>query len=733
MKIFTKSTMVLASALAIGVANADAKFNEYGRVDLSKFAYHIDSNTAFKSRRADNIEALNAKIDRAAGLPAKAKAADGEGYAPDEVLGPAHMTGDLDGPNGERWFYTATYDYTEIPPDYDNGIWYTDYILQTWEFNIYDPELKLVGTIKDTMDYRPGEVRVPSIELAPIVTRNFFNTDDKVEVIVSVVVNTGTPGANRYCTMVYSVGGEKEHGDDKPIMTYDTLLADVIEGPATADGKDNFYMSFAEDFYPELPDDGDSFWNYLTGAKMIITTYGRATDATGPRKLFEKEIPLINMPGDQESSAFMISLNHDDDIYFVYSFLAEPLWNRYDDPVNDDMTQRDGNVLHVEFYKATTDGFEYQYTTKIKTERDLSSDQNLATFYSIGGLRYKKDIDFDNYGIPKGYAALIVTRENYNPGSDSTIPSYFVYSHQGRVIATLAENCDGNLAISDLPGTDPQHLFIYPNGTHYIFSFVNLLTGKEDFYISSQYEIEEGEEPEGIRANLDRVAVGDTYQYAIELQSPLLNDNEDNIMRILWLDKEGNFDRFEGVNMGKDVQYAQLYVESHALDPKAFHSDDTPEYLVLIKRGNPGSVLTEELLLGQATDDEFNGGKTLLLIKPDDQKGNISGIVPDLFGENHNMTVYFVSGTGESERRVTQDIYRLPLDLSAGVEGIVTDSSNSGITVIGNVVVAEGTIDVYNATGAFIARGEGSVDLSGMTPGIYIATAGGASVKIAVK
>lgn len=734
MRIFTQSSIMLASALAIGTASADAKLNEFGHIDLTNYRYQIDSKTAFTGRRADNIEAINAKLDRAAGRPSKAKATDGEGYVPDVTFGPKHMTGDLDGPNGERWFFTATYDYTVIPPDFEAGVWFTDYILKSYQFEIYDPQLNHVGTIKDTVEYADDEVRVPSIELAPVVSRNFFNTDDNIEVLVSLVINTSNQGTNRYASHVYSLGKTDSNGDSKPIMTYNSLLGDVVEGPATADGKDNFYMSFAADYYPEYPAGDDaSFWDYATGAKMDIDIYGRALDDKGPRKIMSKEIKLLNLPGDQESAAFMMSFNRDGEVCFVFSYLEEPLWERYDDPAQEDMVQRENNTLNVDFYKTDGTDIKFDYTTKIATERDLSSDQNLATFYSIGGLKYKLDIDFDHYGSPKGRAALVVKRENYNPSSDSTIPSFFVYDYRGRQKVTLAENCDGNLMVSDIPGYDPQHIFIYTVGYNYYFSFVNMLTGEEELGLSSQYEIEDDEEPEGLRANLDRVAVDGSYMYAIELQAPLLNDNEDNIMRIMWIDKDGNFDHFDGVNMGKNVQYAQVYIESKALDPKAYHSDDTPEYLLLIKRGNAGSELTEELLLGQATDDEFNGGKDLLYIKPTDERGIISGIVPDFVDENPNLSVYFVNGSGLDGTRYTQDIYKLPLDLAAGIDNIVTDNNSGNITITGTTVSAQGAIHVYTAAGSLALSGKDTLELSSLQPGVYIVAAAGDAVKAVVK
>lgn len=733
MQIFTKSSIVLATALAVGTICADAKVvNGTGRVDLTKFCYKADISTAFTGKRADNIEALNAKLNRAAGRPVKAQSKDGDSFTPDFTLGPGSITGDLDGPNGERWFYTATYDYTEIPPDYDNGIWYTDYILQSFRYDVYDSKLNLVGTIKDTVDYADDEVRVPSIEIVPVVSRNFFNTDDKIEIMVAIAMNTDVAGMNRYHTYIYSIGDTDGNGDSKPIDTFDSLLGDVIEGPATSDGKDNFYMTFLTDHYPDADDD-TSFWDYLSGASINADVYGRALDASGPRKLLSKEIKLLNLPGDQESAAFIISLNRGNDVYFVFSSLEEPLWDRYDDPINDDLVQRENNVLDVEFYKTDGNELTYQYTTRIAADRIASSDQDLATFYSIGGLRYELDIDFDNYGTPEGRAALIVTRENYDLSTDSNIPSYIVYDYRGNIKTILAENCDGNLALSDIPGFPPQHLFISTLGYSYYFSFVNLLTGEEDFGISSQYEIEEGEEAEGLLANLDRVAVGDSYKYAIEMQAPLYTENEDNIMRILWIDKDGGFDHIDGVNMGKNVQYAQAFIESKALDPKSFYSDDIPEYLILIKRGNPGENLSEDLLLAQITDDEYNGGKELLLIQPDSERGEISGIVPDMYSDTPNLTIYYMSGSGKSDIRYTQEIYMLPLDNQAGIENIISGKNVNGITVNGTIVSATGDISVYNTAGLPILRGKDLLDVSALQPGIYIVAAAGSTVKIAVK
>lgn len=154
----------------------------------------------------------------------------------------------------------------------------------------------------------------------PIVTRNFFNTDDNYEIIVSMAVNTATPGANRYRSLVYSIGGEKEGDNDKPISTIDSLVVDVVEGPMLPDGKDNFILSFAEDYAP-TPEESEnaSYWDYLCMQKIITKTYGAARDASGPRLLTSLEIPLIQAsrrPGD----------------YTIYNDLRSRRTDIYDEP-----------------------------------------------------------------------------------------------------------------------------------------------------------------------------------------------------------------------------------------------------------------------------------------------------------------------------------------------------------------------------------------------------------------
>ncbi|MDE6409521.1 MAG: hypothetical protein K2K81_04675, partial [Muribaculaceae bacterium] len=175
---------------------------------------------------------------------------------PATTLPPSNVTGNIDAPNGEIWYYIGEFDYKEIPPHDD--VAFTDRILQEYTFTIYDASMKQIGVIKDKMDYLENEVRVPSCDITPVATRNFFNTDDKVEIMVALAVNT-TYYVNNYRTLVYALGGEKDaDGFDKPIDVLDNFVGDVIEGPS-ADGSDNFYITFMNDVIEEVPDE-TGFW-----------------------------------------------------------------------------------------------------------------------------------------------------------------------------------------------------------------------------------------------------------------------------------------------------------------------------------------------------------------------------------------------------------------------------------------------------------------------------------------
>ncbi|MDE6308634.1 MAG: hypothetical protein K2L81_00415, partial [Muribaculaceae bacterium] len=401
-RIFTSlslATAVCVTSLAAGVSNP--------RFDLTNFRYKIDSKSVFHNSGAVNRMALDERIGQKSALY---KSQRSENPTPEYALAPAGSAGDIDAPDGQLWYYTGNFDYIEIPPHGD--IYYTDRILQEYAFNIYDADMNLIGTIKDKMDYQPNEVRTPMCEIAPIATRNFFNTDDKAEIVISLAVNI-EGGGNNYRSVVYSLNGEKDaEGYDVPVTVIDNLVGDVVEGPVT-DGIDNFYITFVNDVYDNVAPDA-TFWDFLLSQKAEITVYGRALDASGPRQLFSTVIPIIQFPGDQESVPALMSMRRGDDVIFSLSYYKEPFYNQYDDPFSEEMTQREDNSLVVELYKASLTGLEKFSTTEIPISLDPMKDDAgnptcLFSFNSVVSMRYTGDILFDAPGTTTLKPDFIVT------------------------------------------------------------------------------------------------------------------------------------------------------------------------------------------------------------------------------------------------------------------------------------------------------------------------------------
>lgn len=636
------------------------------------------------------------------------------------------MMGDIDAPGGERWYYTAEFKYDTIPPHDD--VVFSDYILREYKFNIFDKEMKSVGSIRGKMNYRDNEVRTVMCDLTPVVTRNFFNTDDKLELIIGFAVNVKDSN-NRYYSLVYSIGNQPDKdGFDEPVLEMADLVGDVVEGPA--DGNtDNFYITFMSDVDPDTDDDSD-YWNFLIAHKAKFEIYGRATDDTsGPRKLLDFDIPLLQLPGDQENIPALISMVIDGTVYFSLSYYTEPFYNRYDDPIEGDLTQREGNSLKIDLYTPGAGNLTLSTSTTIPVEIEpMMKDgeaTSLYTYYCVGDMRYRQDFLFDRPGSEPGKPDYVITRSNYLTSIDGLLKSYFVYSHGGSRLATLFEFAQSTLAIGDIPGFEPQQMFLSEDSFGYVFNFVNIYSAKTVCKIDYEYYYDDYSDPEPLTANISRTPVGDTYKYVCELRYPAVDDDENDIMRFIHINADGSFDHIDGVNMGSNVEYAQSYITTESLAPNAYTISDEPAYMMLLKRGTEkGNV--EQLLVAHPISEAKPAGEAILFITPD-SNGQLASIVP-IFGDDGCLMIYRMNDSD----LYTLDIYTLPLDAGAGVDSVDADR-DSAITTDGTAIVAQGKISVYTASGALVGSGNGRFELSELGAGLYIVTSGGHACKLLVK
>lgn len=723
-----KSTLVMAMACA-GLSASAATTPLVPKFDLSNHMYRSHGTSAFNDTRSKLIEKTNQRMLKAMRLETAADAPE-INTKPTFSINPCNVMGDMDAPGGKTWFYTGSldYDYVKVSE------YFTDAILRAYTFTIYDEDMKVIGTITDEMDYREDEVRVPQCELAPVVTRKYFNTDDKYEVVIGLAINAG-PGENHYRSVVYSLDGLKdEKGFDTPVFTMESLIGDVLEAPA-APGDENYFMTFAEESYPDVDDSifgapNQGYWDAVKSSKIIMNVYAKAADDNGPRKVFTKEVPLLQLPGDQQYTPYIINLTHGDDAYFVFSYYKDTFYNPYYS-YSDELTMRDNNTLIIELYKVNGSSLSLAHTTEIPVVKD-AIDEALASYYSVGNMRYRGDVDFDNFGTSGDAPAFIITKDNYMVGSDdSYLSSYYVYGPDGKLIHTLFEGAETAINLSDIPGQNAQEIFVTNNGS-YAFHFVDVITGKTLFSQSASFTFDDPDmEPEALTSNIDRTKVGDSYMYAIELRVPTVDENEHDNARVMWLDANGQFSRIDEIDMGTNVHYAQCYIASDALQPTAFTSDAHHEYLVLVKRGHDGGAMSEELIVSQAKNEDAPEGKILLEILPD-SRGVLNQIMPYLGGDNPRLLVGYYD---QPSSLYAADIYALPLDgAQVGITDVIDSSAASAISFDGVTVRAAGAdITVYDLSGVAVARGYESASMASMAPGVYIAKAGAEAKKILVK
>ena len=710
---------------------------------MSRHKLKASSASVFKNQRADAIEKANALVYPT--LPERAKAA-AKTPEPSLSLGPGHVLGDLDAPGGERWFYSGTFSYDSIPPHIENGveIAYTQLILREYEFTLYDARMQVVGKIKDRVDYRGTESRVPECDLAPVVTRNFFNTDDNYELMVGLALNPGE-GLVNYRTYVYSIGGEtykwtdpetrQQKEFDNPVRVLDSWVADVLDG--SSDSSENYFMTFMDEVYVDyrFPDDFDwekgstEYWEALCSNKLVFNVYSKATSASdGPVKIFTNEIPIIQLPGDQMNAPFLISFKHDGKPCILFQKYQNPYYNPYYTPSDENVTMRSPNYLTVDIYSLSATKATRIQNTRIQFAKD-NGDGVLASYFSVGSMRYREDINYTDYNSPAGQAAFIVTKENYKVGNDdSYINSYYVFNKSGNTpYRVLFQNATSTLSLSDIEGKEPQQVFVSLGGDSYLFNFVDLVSAKKVLTLNSQYVIDEDSEPEALTANFDRTPAEGGYKYAFELRVPVVDENENDNARIIWIDSKGGFERIDEVNMGSNVHYASLYIERDALRNDFYHADKEQEYMLLVKRGTDSTGSIEELMIAQAKSEAAPEGRTILHLKPD-TRGDLNTIAPiDQNGDRKLFVRYY----NRSNSQAHVDFYDLPFNhaLSA-VTDVEGDASNPILFDGGNVIAAGEHISVYDTSGALVAGGYEKVSISQLPKGVYLVHAGKSTVKI---
>lgn len=612
----------------------------------------------------------------------------------------------LQGPDGSIWFYTAEYD-TELI--YHNPYW-TEEVLHGFKFTIYDSSFNKVGEVSDDIELLPGETRAREVVIDPAVSTKFFNTDDKLEIMVLHVMNTEVY-VNHYYNKVYSIGGEKdEKGYDVSIATYEGRCVDSTNlGAGT--GEENYFYTFVKDPVVDSENHKTSdpdYVDYINTLTYDLTTYTKATETAGPSLIFEKAIYGTRIPGDTTDGIYLISKVFDGKLYMVYSqydkpYFVNPLGGATDESATPD------NSLKIEVYATAGQTPELVSTTLIPVEYIEDDDNLIYTFYSIGSLTWTNDVDMIVNGTPQAPAFIVAHQIVYAASMEDILSNYEIYDNNGRLVKVLASGAESFVIFDSSDSIEPEIMFISLDAnSEYQFDFAKLYSGTKLFNIPQI----NGGDP--LTANTDRAKNADgTYSYVFEMSNYEEGLDGNLYARVAWFDNAGNLDHIDKVNMGNDVQYGTIYVAQEVLKPNLFDTDDNMEYAVLVKR-----------TVGRTTRNEFmvvdDDGENYAHFSADDGRGTprVFTVLPGK--TNRLMMVY------DANSKFNVDLYDLPFLNKAGVDN-VTVSGELALSYDGETLTAEGAhIELYTTAGVKAAEGNDTLSLKGLTPGIYVAVAANA-------
>lgn len=615
----------------------------------------------------------------------------------------------LEAPDGTTWFYTSEYEmeYEEISE------WYTEEKIVGYTFTIYDASFQEVGKIKDKITFAEGETKVAHAVLDPNISAKFFNTNDKYEVMVYLAMNTSVELDYKvhYYNKVYSIGGEKDgEGNDVCLQTILGRCVDVLN--AASGQAENCYYTFVDDVEPNV-DDYDDFVDFVNAYYTHVSVYSKAVGEAGPVLVCEKDIYMTRIPGDTTDGIYFISKSVDGTPYFVFSQYEKPY---FVDPTGfaSDESATEDNSLVIEVYAHTND-INLISTTKIPVEIQKVAGELNYTFYSIGSVAWKDDIDMSVNGTPQAPAFLVARDVTKASNLEEVSSSYDIYANNGQRIRTLATQTDNIILMGNVEGAEPQALFVnVDNNGQYTFNLIDLYSGKKALSLP---QIFNGNQDDALTASCQRVAVDNigNYQYVFEMRYDDVDADGNDIKRMAWFDMDGKLDRIDRINMGKDVMAASVNMYVDCLSPTLFDTDDDMEYAVLVKRAS-----------GEVTKNEF------LVV---DDKGDWYACFSDEDGKGSPMIFTILPGTDKNRLQMVYrtddntyniEVYDLPFTNNSpdAIEAVGADKNGVAISLQGTVLSASGaTIEVYNANGTKVAAGYNTVSLEKLPHGVYVVVA----------
>ena len=488
---------------------------------------------------------------------------------------PMDNYGFLNAPDGSTWTYTASFEKK-----------YGNYTMVT--LAIYNDSKEHVGTIVDSLKLDSTMIAINQAEINPLVTKEFFNTDDKYELMLFMHAQTKNY-EGKFFNHVFSIAdGETV---TEPVAT---IEGRQIYAQNLSDFSENYMMIFARD---SASTSKDYTLCYDIRRKAV---YG---DKDGIRHTFR--VPYANVAALTDLQPIFMVRSGNDQFYVLQQY-EKPYFDP-NTPLDQDPVVNPDNNLVITFINKI---FKTVHTTKIPVTQD-DNQKLLYTFPMLGGLEGAKDILLNYDGTKPAY---IITKEKYNLESDGSITSFYKYDVDGNELSTIAENTMGRIKMSSIVGQEEQWMFMKEEYDGEFF-FVDLPSCTPRAEISVYLT-----DGRTISSQIDRYPKGDSYEYAVAMLQG--NNEEDGTVSqdIAWLNADGSFNRYEKINLGKYIEAAQVNITADALNPWVIHTDDAREYMVLVKRYNPNNTSDKETAFLVCNTK----GEILLDYGKDEEKGELN-------------------------------------------------------------------------------------------------------------
>lgn len=553
--------------------------------------------------------------------------------APDEVFPPSQTFGTINGPDGNVWTYTMDYVTNE------QGF-YTSVTVK-----IYDAQRQFKGQFSDTFSLREGDHGVNFVQLNPLVTKKFFNSDDKYEVMLFVHVVT-EDYSGRFFNDAFAIGG-----DGTVLATIDGNESCAVD-MATDQWTEDYYMLFYEESFEEVQVN-DTTTDTTTDEKYYLNfhVYKKGGySSTQPIKVhtFKIDYEHVASSGNEPLPVYM--MRNGKQLVFATAFYEKPYFDP-DIPFWEDPVVQPDNNLVITLYNSN-----FQQMSQTKVPVPVTSEY-IYTFPYMGGFRGNNDItfgEFDNTTDP----IFVITFDDYT-SEDDFLRSFYLYNKDGERIGTIAEETMGDIRMSEIAGQPTQWCFLQTVNQETTFTYVDL----PSLEIVAQIPAVIG--GLSLTTSMDRTPVGDGYNYVFSMAQGASNDKGEVIHSIAWFNGDGSFSHYDDLNLGNKVVMAQVYIGADALDPWLFSTkDDAYEYMVLAKESiAEGSSKTAEHLYVVNT----NGEKLLDYTPVDSLGGALVSIY--LLNTKTYPTLLCVRSNMQSDRLYTMNFTDLPLSAFQGGEG----------------------------------------------------------------